>query len=106
MCQYVGVPRRFGTESITKYTRKLTFGITDWEAAQRVMAAKLTRLTHKIAIQLHLVAESSTICSSRSRRPVRKLLDTPSYIILMPRVIEFTDVCVLSNSSWLFFFIH
>jgi hypothetical protein len=40
--------------------------------------AKLTRLTHKIAIQLHVVAESSTICSSRSRRPVRKLLDTPS----------------------------
>jgi hypothetical protein len=28
------------------------------------MAAKLTRLTHKIAIQLHLVAESCTICSS------------------------------------------
>jgi hypothetical protein len=43
------------------------------------MAAKLTRLTHKIAIQLHLVAESFTICSSRCRRPVRKLLDTPSY---------------------------
>jgi hypothetical protein len=48
------------------------------EATQRVMAAKLTRMTHKIAIQLHLVAESCTICSSRSRRPVRKLLDTPS----------------------------
>jgi hypothetical protein len=45
----------------------------------KVMAAKLTRLTHKIAIQLHLVAESFTIFSSRSRRPVRKLLDTPSY---------------------------
>jgi hypothetical protein len=45
------------------------------------MAAKLTRLTHKIAIQLHLVAESSTICSSRSRRPVRKLLCTPSYVV-------------------------
>jgi hypothetical protein len=44
------------------------------------MAAKLTRLTHKIVIQLPLVAESSTICSSRSRRPVRKLLDTPSYV--------------------------
>jgi len=28
------------------------------------MAAKLSRLTHKIAIQLHLVAESCTICSS------------------------------------------
>jgi len=44
------------------------------------MAAKLTMLTHKIAIQLHLVAEGCTTCSSRSRRPVRKLLDTPSYM--------------------------
>jgi len=41
------------------------------------MEAKLTRLTHKIAIEVYLVAESGTICSSRSRRPVRKLLDTP-----------------------------
>jgi len=45
------------------------------------MSAKLTRLTHKIVIQLHLVAESSTICSSRSRRPVRKLLDTSYYVV-------------------------
>jgi len=45
------------------------------------MAAKLFRLTpHKIAIQLHLVAESCTIHSPRSRRPVRKLFDTPLYI--------------------------
>jgi hypothetical protein len=73
---YEGVSRSFGTESITKYT--LTTINTRWEATQRVMAAKLTRLTHKIAIQLHLVAESCTICSSRSRRPVRKLLDTLS----------------------------
>jgi len=43
------------------------------------MAAKLTRLTHKTAIQLHVMAESCIIWSSRSRRPVRKLLDTPSY---------------------------
>jgi hypothetical protein len=43
------------------------------------MAAKLTRLTHKIAIQVHLVAQSCTICSFRSWRPVRKLLDTHSY---------------------------
>jgi len=41
-----------------------------------VMAAKLTRLTHKIAIKLHLVGESCTIWSSLSRRPVRKLLVT------------------------------
>jgi len=43
------------------------------------MEAKLTRLTHKITIQMYLVAESCTICSSRSRWPVRKLSDTPSY---------------------------
>jgi hypothetical protein len=36
------------------------------------MAAKLTRLTHKTAIQLYLMAESCTICSSRSRLPARK----------------------------------
>jgi hypothetical protein len=53
------------------------------------MAAKLTRLTHKIAIQLHPVAESCTICSSRSRRPVRELLDTPSYT---GTAIEFSQV--------------
>jgi hypothetical protein len=34
------------------------------------MAAKLTRLTQKIAIQLHLVAESCTIWSCRFMRPV------------------------------------
>jgi len=33
------------------------------------MVAKLTRLIHKIATQLHLVAENCAICSSRSRRP-------------------------------------
>jgi hypothetical protein len=54
---------------------------TCWEATQMIVAAELTRLTHKIAIQLHLVAESCTIRSSRSRRPVRKLLDTPSYFL-------------------------
>jgi hypothetical protein len=59
-----------------KYT--LTFRITRCPL-QRIMAAKLIRLTHKIAIQLHLVAEICTICSSRTRRPVRKLLDTLSY---------------------------
>jgi len=46
------------------------------------MAVKFTRLTHKIATQLHLVAERCTSYSSRSRWPVRKLLDTPSYIPL------------------------
>jgi hypothetical protein len=49
------------------------------------MAAKLARLAHKIVIQLHLVAESSTICSSRSWQPVRKLLDTPSVHLCLER---------------------
>jgi len=43
------------------------------------MAAKFTRLTHKIATQLHLVVQSWTICSSRSRWSVWKLLYTTSY---------------------------
>jgi hypothetical protein len=77
---YEGVSKSFRTESIRKYT--LTTIITRWEATQRVMAANLSRLTHKIAIQLHLVAESCTICSSRTRRPVRKLLDTPSLVYI------------------------
>jgi hypothetical protein len=46
------------------------------------MAAKLTRLSYKIVIQLDLVAESCTIYSSPASRPVRKLLDTPSYTTL------------------------
>jgi hypothetical protein len=44
------------------------------------MTVKLTRLTHKIRIILHLVAESCKICSSRSSRTVRELLDTPSHL--------------------------
>jgi len=76
---YECVSKSFRTESITKH--RLTFGISRRETTQMVLAAKLTRLTHKIAIQLLLMGESFTICSSRSRRPVRKLLDTPSYVL-------------------------
>jgi len=65
------VSKSFRTESITKYTITTIIN-TRWEAIQRVMAAKLTRLTHKIALQLHVLAQSCTICSSRSRRPVQK----------------------------------
>jgi len=43
------------------------------------MATKLTRLTHKMVMHLHLVAESCIICNSCSRQPVWKILDTPSY---------------------------
>jgi len=54
------------------------------------MAAILNILTHKIAMQLHPVAESCTICSSGSKRPVRKLLDTPLYYVT-----NATEDCVL-----------
>jgi hypothetical protein len=69
--QYERASKSFRTEPIMKYT--LTFDSTRFCSLQRVMVAKLARLTHKIAIQLHLVAKSCTICSTRSRRPVRKL---------------------------------
>jgi hypothetical protein len=72
--QYI---QKFPDWVIMKYT--LPSGITRWEATQMVIAAKLTRLTHKIVIQLRLVAESCIICIPCSRRPVRKLLGTPSY---------------------------
>jgi hypothetical protein len=52
------------------------------------MVAKLTRLTHKIVIKLHLVAESCTICSSHSRQPVQKLLDTPKYSQLVYNLLK------------------
>jgi hypothetical protein len=78
--RYEAVSKSFRTESITKYT--LTKTNTRWEATQRVMASEVTRLIHKMAIQPHLVAESCTICNSRCRWPVRKLLNTPSYTLL------------------------
>jgi len=74
---YEGVSKSSWTELITKYI--LAFGIAHWEVTQRIMMAKLTRLTHNIVIQLHLVAESCTICNSCSRWLVWKLLDTPLY---------------------------
>jgi hypothetical protein len=93
MRHYKAVSKSFRIESMTKYT--LTTIKTCWEATQRVMATKLTRLTHRKAMQLHLVAESCTICSYHSRRPVRKLLVTPSYVIQM-------NVCpLISNASFL-----
>jgi hypothetical protein len=60
-----------------------------------------TRLTHKIAIQLHLVAESCTICSSLSRRPVRKLMNTPVYTWTVTPGISFTFISVLNRKLWL-----
>jgi hypothetical protein len=62
------------------------------------MAAKLTRLAHKIAIQLQLVAESCTICSSRCRRPVRQLLDTPSYTNIHTCLLSYSLTYSLTHS--------
>jgi len=45
---YEGASKSFRTESIAKFT--FTFGTAQWEGTQMVMAPKLTRLTHKIAI--------------------------------------------------------
>jgi len=60
------------------------------------MVAKLTRLTDKIAIQLHLLAESGTICCSRSRRPVRKLLDKSSYVLTNVLILHLS----LTRNKW------
>jgi hypothetical protein len=72
-----GCIQKFPNWVIRKYM--LTTINTRWEATQTVMAAKLTRLTQKIATQLHLVVENCAIWSSRSTRLVRTLLDTPPY---------------------------
>jgi hypothetical protein len=74
------------------------------------MAAKLFLdwLT-KIAIQLHLVAECCIICISRSRRPVRKLLDTPLCVLVnyinSSRTVELTVRIVVHKldeaSKWI-----
>jgi hypothetical protein len=60
------------------------------------MVAKLTRLTHIIEIQLHLVAESCTICSSYSRWPVQKLVDTPSYVPYVSPLVTTSIICFLA----------
>jgi hypothetical protein len=56
---YESVSKSFRSESIKKYT--LTTINIRWEATQRVMAAKLPRLTHKITTKLHLVGESLSL---------------------------------------------
>jgi hypothetical protein len=64
--------------------------------------AKLTRLAHKIAIQLHLVAESCTICSSCSRQSVWKLRYTPlhlSHHILCNEQRFYNSCCHLSPTN-------
>jgi hypothetical protein len=53
------------------------------------MAAKLTRLTHKLAIQLHPVAESCTSCSSRSQAASE---ETYGYTLVLYEKTIFMDV--------------
>jgi hypothetical protein len=77
--QHEGVSKSFRAETITKYM--LTTINSRWEAKQKVMAGKLTRITHRIVLGLQLVADSCTICSSRSRRPVRKLWIHPQTLL-------------------------
>jgi hypothetical protein len=66
---------------------------------------KLSRLTHEIAIQLHLVAESCVICSFRSKWPARKLLNTHTRVyvcVFCTRVIYPTKVTVTEGINRLF----
>jgi hypothetical protein len=65
------------------------------------MATKLTSLTHKIAVKLHLMEESYTICSSRSRRSVRKLLATSSYVSSLPFEVSSSSTEILAVSIYL-----
>jgi hypothetical protein len=94
-CEYERIPKSYRTESITKWTTTIN---THWEATKRITAVKLTRLTHKIAIQLHLVAESCIIYISHSRVPVRKLLATPSYAY--PLFTSFKQCSVLGRLKY------
>jgi hypothetical protein len=88
---YEGVSKRFRTKSVTQCT--FTFGITRWKATQRFMAAKLIRLTHRIAIQLYLVAESCTNCSSRSKATSP---DTFGYTLVF--CANFANLCLRNHS--------
>jgi len=63
------------------------------------MVTKLTRLSHRIAIHLHLMADSCIIYGSRSRKPVRKLLYKPSYVPVSPVIfIIYCSWCLYSLS--------
>jgi hypothetical protein len=46
------------------------------------------------------VAESCTICSSRSRRPVRKLLDTPSYKVRLDKLVPVLNLVLRNEDVW------
>jgi hypothetical protein len=75
------------------------------------MAAKLTKLTHRIAIQLHVVAESCIIFSSRFRWPVLKLLNTPSYRVITNDVSDYINLLVriahiICNHSFIYKYIY
>jgi hypothetical protein len=75
---YESVSKSFRTESITK--SRTTTKTPVEKQHKGLWRQNSLDLTHKIAIQLQVAAESSTICSSLLRRLVRKLLDTLSHL--------------------------
>jgi hypothetical protein len=58
------------------------------------MAAKLARLTYKMAKQLHLVAENCTICNPRSRQAASKEI-----FWIQPRIAMNTDTRVVHREA-------
>jgi hypothetical protein len=88
--RYEGVSKSFRTESnneIYAYNKKHSL-----RSNTKGYSSKTHRLTHEKAIQLHLVAENCTIYRSRYRRPVRKLLDTPSYAFFLEYLLPYITI--------------
>jgi hypothetical protein len=63
------------------------------------MVARLTRLTQKIAILLHLVAENCTTCCSGSQWWVQELSDMPSYSTSLPSAASLSQKLVLKYTE-------
>jgi hypothetical protein len=64
------------------------------------MAAELCTLTHEIPIQLHLLAESCTMCSSLSRRSVQKFWIHPLTLTFgITRCCPVPSLCNVSSVS-------
>jgi len=112
LCMFHLILMKFSIWSVRWCIQKFPDGVDNeikinirCEATQRVMAAKLTILTHKIVTHLHPVAESYDTCSSRSRRPVLELFNTPLYIQLRTcdTAVQFTRLIYCQdpqNLSW------
>jgi hypothetical protein len=72
------------------------------------MVAKLIRLTYRIAIQLHLVAESCTICSSRSRQPSGNFWILPRECLKtgLDRNLKLTETSVGFRNYFIEYFVY